>query len=182
MIYRIEHKESGLGPFEHGNQEVLGKGISMSCKHFPDIDTIPEVKKLLNQYKGIALFGFNSLEACRSVIIDEVVMEQHGFVIREYNKISYYRNESGTVIFLKDTRSTYIPRDIPYLFMKKSMPRYEVVEESVSSHGCFDATIIDINIDGSYNEQSICECSDIAMAEKIADLLNKADITEKNAE
>lgn len=56
--------------------------------------------------------------------------------------------------------------------MKK---RYEVVNESVSYHCCFVATVIDTTITEKFASQTVCECFELEHAQKIADALNSAE-------
>lgn len=58
--------------------------------------------------------------------------------------------------------------------------RYQVVEESISGHGCcFDATIIDTKTQHPiYKDQfmTVCEVVEIEHANHICELLNAADV------
>ena len=57
--------------------------------------------------------------------------------------------------------------------------RYRVVEGSQSYHCCFEATVVDTTSpafkEGEF--ESMCECFDRVMADKIAAALNKEDAT-----
>lgn len=47
--------------------------------------------------------------------------------------------------------------------------RYKAVKGSVSGHCCFEASVVDLND----NEEMICECPSIELAQMICDTLNK---------
>lgn len=51
--------------------------------------------------------------------------------------------------------------------------RYQVVQESVSGHCCFEASVIDTERPSAgASAQMVCECFDISDAEMIAAALN----------
>lgn len=99
-IWRIEHRESKLGPYEHGGQidEVLRKGIKNTTSSMSDIDAQPEVQRLLKKYPQ-AKFGFVSKERCLSVVRDTAVLKKHGFVVRKYTVEPLFVSEDGQVLF-----------------------------------------------------------------------------------
>jgi len=103
-VFRIEHKVSKLGPFQHAKQiaEVVAHGIY----HYPiihDIDSIPEVKKLLKQYP-YAKFGFISYERCCAFIKNKDILIRHGFHIAIDWVTPLYINEiDGQVLYIPST-------------------------------------------------------------------------------
>lgn len=102
-IWRIEHKDTGLGPFQHSKQEVLRKGVYSNTEAFLDIDHIPEVKRILKQFKGKVFFGFTNKKRCTNAIRDKKVFDEHGFVIKSYiADILYRHKEDGQTLFLKE--------------------------------------------------------------------------------
>ena len=100
QIFRIQHKDSGLGPFQHGKQEVLYKGVRSDVKCFEDLDQIPEVKKLLKTYKEKLRFGFTSEELVLNCIKDKSLFDHYGFSINSLSVEPLYVSPKGTVIFL----------------------------------------------------------------------------------
>lgn len=55
------------------------------------------------------------------------------------------------------------------------MPRYQVVPDSVSSHCCFRATVIDSKSPSKFYPglyETVCECFSLEDANKVADALN----------
>lgn len=57
-------------------------------------------------------------------------------------------------------------------------PRYKVIEGSESAHCCFDATVVDTHkAHSAFREQFewVCECFEMADAEKICAALNAAE-------
>jgi poly(A) polymerase Pap1 len=57
--------------------------------------------------------------------------------------------------------------------------KYVVVEESVSNHCCFEASVIDTTIEERKPGHIICECFDISQANKLKDLLNNTIYTKE---
>lgn len=50
------------------------------------------------------------------------------------------------------------------------MSRYKVLEGSESNHCCFEATVIDTDMDSSLH--AVCECFSMEEAQMVADALN----------
>ena len=52
--------------------------------------------------------------------------------------------------------------------------RYQVKNESVSAHCCFEATVVDTQVlDELGHPETVCECFDMENAQKVADALNQ---------
>ncbi len=102
-VYRIEHGLSGLGPFSHAGQisEVVNLGIRNDIRVIADIDGLPEVIPIIKTNPN-ALFGFNSLNACKRLIKNKSILDKYGFVIKEYVDVNIlYVSNDNQVIFLK---------------------------------------------------------------------------------
>lgn len=109
LIYRIEHQGTRLGPYHHAGQikEVVWDGIHSNMTHFPDLDEIPEVARLLRHHPLIK-FGFSTYDSCRVSVRDASIMIKHGFVISVYDADPLYRHpQSGQVLFICDTKDTF---------------------------------------------------------------------------
>jgi hypothetical protein len=50
--------------------------------------------------------------------------------------------------------------------------RYIVINESVSAHCCFEATVVDTQTPGPDRGRTVCECFSRADAERVARALN----------
>lgn len=102
-IYRIEHEQTKLGPFEHGGQiaEVVNRGINSSKKFITDIDELAEVKAILKKYPH-AVFGFTTPAQAKKFIKDQSVLDKHGFKVTEYRAVPLFVAEDGQVIFKRD--------------------------------------------------------------------------------
>jgi hypothetical protein len=103
LIYRIEHTETKLGPFQHGKQEVINKGVSGSNKAYSDLDYETEVKRLLKRDKGLVKFGFNSWNNCRKAIIDLKKFKTYGFQVNVYKVLPEYISNDGQVLYIQNT-------------------------------------------------------------------------------
>ena len=101
-VYRFEHKRSGLGPFQHAKQRVLGKAIRSSRDCFEDIDHLPEVKKLLEEHKGCIRFSFKHLHDLEKCIIDKKQLSRYSFIIKELKVQPVFVSENGTVLYLEN--------------------------------------------------------------------------------
>lgn len=101
-VYRLEHHISKLGPFVHENQipELINKGLNHSSKLMEDIDTIPEVQKILKKYPQ-AIFAFLSKEKCIQFIRNKSIVENYGFLIVEYEVTPLYISKDEQVIFIR---------------------------------------------------------------------------------
>lgn len=102
-IYRLEHGQTKLGPFEHGGQiaEVVNRGIDASKKFISDIDELTEVKAILKKYPH-AVFGFTTSEQAKKFIKDQSVLDKHGFKLSEYKAVPLFVAQDGQVIFKRD--------------------------------------------------------------------------------
>lgn len=100
LAYRIEHKETKLGPFQHSKQEVINKGVDGSTKAYRDLDYEPEVKKLLKNYKGLVKFGFTKSSQCRKAIKDKKLLSAHGFVVNVYRVLPEYISDDFQVLYI----------------------------------------------------------------------------------
>ena len=82
--WRLEHKDTRLGPFEHGGQipEVIF-AINNSSSFMDDIDALPEVKKLLRKNRN-AKFAFDSKARVLKFICKGAVLSKHGFIISKW--------------------------------------------------------------------------------------------------
>ena len=103
-VYRIEHKDSKLGPYQHDGQkqDVINHGIHNSRKHLEDIDNIEYVKELLCKYTNIK-FGFKDYSRLLNWIKDIKVLSKYGFIVKTYGNpiILYYNIEDTQVLFLE---------------------------------------------------------------------------------
>lgn len=99
-VYRLEHKDSLLGPFEHAGQipEVINKGVYATNPPLTDIDKLPEVQRLLRLHKK-AKFGYLYKEMALQLIRDALVLAYHGFVVRELEVEPIYISDDGQVLF-----------------------------------------------------------------------------------
>jgi hypothetical protein len=103
-VYRLEHKDTKEGPYTHEGQilEVLQQGIQNNVKVMPDIDDLPEVKKLIRKFKREKrrlLFGFTSEKRAQDFVKDWSVLTKHGFILSKYKAVPLYISQDGQVIF-----------------------------------------------------------------------------------
>lgn len=103
LIYRIEHKETKLGPFQHGKQEVINRGVDGSTKAYKDLDYEPEVKRLLKRDKGLVKFGFISWNHCKRAIKDIDQFKAQGFQVNIYKVLPEYISDDGQILYIQNT-------------------------------------------------------------------------------
>lgn len=103
LVYRIEHEETKLGPFQHGKQEVIQKGVDGSTKAYKDLDYEPEVIRLLKRNKGLVKFGFKSWNHCKKAIKDLNQFKLHGFQVNVYKVLPEYISDDGQVLYIQNT-------------------------------------------------------------------------------
>ena len=87
LLYRIEHANTGLGPYRHAGQisEVINKGIVNSTTVMPDIDHLQEVKCIFDNPAYLnSVFAFVNLNLLLDFIKDTEVLQKYGFQIYEY--------------------------------------------------------------------------------------------------
>ena len=101
IVYRIEHKDTKLGPFTHGGQipEVINKGLFANTTLMEDIDCIPEVVNLIQ--KG-ALFAFTTEGHARAIVKDWGTLSAHGFVMASYDITPLFIHVDGQVLFFRE--------------------------------------------------------------------------------
>lgn len=107
-VYRLEHFETGLGPFEHiepsgeKNQVLIVKNaINTEAGRFmPDLEN-DTVKKIFKQFPN-AIFGWNTIEKYLTMIKDQSIVDQYGFGLMNYEVEPLYIGECGQVIFLRE--------------------------------------------------------------------------------
>ena len=83
-VYRIEHKDSKLGPFHHKDpdgvsQRVLDWGLKYDGDVFKDIDDCSRVRVA---YANKAITGFSRLSDLLATVRSPVTCHKHGFVIK----------------------------------------------------------------------------------------------------
>lgn len=101
-IYRLEHKDTTLGPFQHDWPHQDGvDGIHASDRAMNDIDGIPEVKTLLKKNKGDVRFGFTNKRSFSRMIHDAELLEKLGFVMVRVQAKSRFVSECKQVVYLE---------------------------------------------------------------------------------
>jgi hypothetical protein len=96
-VYRIQHRDSGLGPFEHPSPNHKQPGLTyirIGSDHMENIDEIPEVKKLLRKYRNKLRFGWVDKSKALLVIRDEKKLNELGFGLIEIDTEPLFINES----------------------------------------------------------------------------------------
>ena len=114
-LYRIEHKVSGLGPFQHGKQECLNSAIFSNASAFPDIDHIPHVKKFLRKNKLKCKFAFSEISLLNSVIKSKRLLEIYGFAVFEYTVENVPIDINGQCVFIEYDSKKQIPFNLESL-------------------------------------------------------------------
>ena len=101
-IFRLEHKITGLGPYEHDGQiaDVINKGIHNNAKIVKDL-TDPLVNKIFETYND-AIFGYDCLTKIKLFVKDWSVLKKYGFIVKEYDKQPLYTSDDGQVIFRRN--------------------------------------------------------------------------------
>lgn len=114
IVYRLEHRSSGLGPFQHkssrqksSTQDALKYIYSDGKTFMPDLDREEVVKKLLLKYPKIVIFGWDSMEKLNKMIKDHEALYRLGFRVRSYTAIPLYRGQCGQIIFRRDGQCMY---------------------------------------------------------------------------
>jgi hypothetical protein len=112
LIYRLEHRSSGLGPFEHKSsrqktppQDACAAIRSWTKDHngvvvMADLSELPEVKAILRENPK-AVFGWTNEQAYWDFIIDEDLLYRLGFRKRTYVVDPLYVSACHQAIFLK---------------------------------------------------------------------------------
>jgi len=107
FVYRIQHKKSKLGPFQHKetwerhpSQSIINYGVHGNTNAFEDIDNIPEVKKLLRIFKGRIRFGFLEKAMAEKAVIDREILAKYNFCVVRLSVEPLYISKGGTVLFL----------------------------------------------------------------------------------
>jgi hypothetical protein len=99
-VYRIEHSQSQLGPFQHAQMDqsaVIG-GVRAGPGHMLDIDHHPKVKSLLKERANLR-FGWDSMLRLNAMVGSKAQLTRCGFILVIYDTIPLYRSECGQIIF-----------------------------------------------------------------------------------
>jgi len=106
IVYRLEHRSSKLGPFEHHSsrqktpsQDVLQYLYTCARSFMPDITELDDVKILMKKHPK-AVFGWQSKELCDRMIKDRFAVEKLGFRVVEFDVTPLYISSCGQVVFL----------------------------------------------------------------------------------
>lgn len=104
IVYRLQHKETKLGPFEHDGQicEVVNHGIYSHPAVMEDIDTLPEVKVILKN--NIVRFGYSKKRSLLKIIKNRKILDKHGFEIVKLNREILFYNKSDNQVIFKEER------------------------------------------------------------------------------
>lgn len=105
VIYRLEHRSSGLGPFrhrsarqKHPSQDAL-KYLNIEDKSFmPDLQ-VAYVIRALEQYPGRVVFGWDRMDKVNQMVRDWEAIEKLGFRVRTHTAVPLYRMPCGQIIF-----------------------------------------------------------------------------------
>lgn len=107
FVYRIQHKKSKLGPFQHKetyekhpSQSVINYGVYGNINAFENIDHIPEIKKLLRKFKRRIRFSFLEKAMAEKAVIDATILAKYNFKIVRLNVKPLYISKGGTVLFI----------------------------------------------------------------------------------
>lgn len=105
-VYRIEHKDSKLGPFQHGTntdvqQKIFEQGMSYSNRIFKDVDDCSRVRAA---YANKAITAFTDFKDITKVVRNSKICDQYHFVLKI---LTLEKSEaiirSNQAIFFRDT-------------------------------------------------------------------------------
>lgn len=97
-VYRLEHKDSGLGPFEHNNgQQSI---IEYLIYHDDPHDHLSPVV-LESVMNDGWIYGWKNRELIRKFVKPgrQKLVTSHGFIIKRYEPTTYIMLSDGQVIF-----------------------------------------------------------------------------------
>ena len=101
-IYRIEHAETFLGPYEHNGQipAVMYHGIH-NTQSTAGTDWVLSGKSKVVMLEKTGAWGFIKFEQTLRMLKNMAVLAKHGFVIRHYSDVEIVETfEDGQVIFI----------------------------------------------------------------------------------
>ena len=107
-IYRLEHRSSGLGPFEHRSsrmkhpaQDAVDHIYSDARKFMPDISEKLVVAELIKENPK-AVFGWNCPDKYDQMIKDADALHKLGFRRKVFDVDPLYIGDCGQVLFLRE--------------------------------------------------------------------------------
>jgi hypothetical protein len=107
LVYRLEHRSSGLGPFEHRSsrqkspdQSVLRYLYTDERKFMPYVTEDPSVKQLFKINPKL-VFGWNSEDLCLKMIKNTERVHALGFRVKCFSTEPIRVFSCGQVIFDK---------------------------------------------------------------------------------
>lgn len=103
LIYRIEHPESGKGPFTHTGK----RGFASDAMH-----CIAEPIEMGYSGAGYHHFGFDSKKSMRRAIMRYSVLAEHGMQILVFSSSEQIIFEDGQVAFRRENATLLERHDI----------------------------------------------------------------------
>lgn len=105
FVYRLEHRESTLGPFQHGGQieAVIREGIWGTADVMSDLELLPKVQALLKYDAKNIRFGFTNKRSFRRMIRNVDTLKQYGFIALRIKVRCEFISQCRQVVYLESS-------------------------------------------------------------------------------